>query len=207
MELVEGPTLADRIVSGAIPINEALAIASQIADALEAAHEQGIIHRDLKPANIKVREDGTVKVLDFGLAKGLDVPSSAGVDVMQLADAERACDRDRPHPRDGGVHESRAGGGQTVDRRADLWAFGCVLYEMLTRQRAFRGDSPTDVLAAVVRPSRTGRGCRPNTRSYSHVAPAVSGKESRAPARFRHGCTVGDRRHAGDSGCPDGRGD
>src|SRR6187200_2718672 len=83
MELVEGPTLADRIVSGAIPINEALAIASQIADALEAAHEQGIIHRDLKPANIKVREDGTVKVLDFGVAKALDPTGGAGVDAMQ----------------------------------------------------------------------------------------------------------------------------
>src|SRR5687768_16624977 len=83
MELVEGPTLADRIVSGAIPINEALAIASQIADALAAAHEQGIIHRDLKPANIKVREDGTVKVLDFGLAKGVDAPTAAARDVMQ----------------------------------------------------------------------------------------------------------------------------
>ena len=77
MELVEGATLADRIVRGAIPVNEALAIASQIAEALEAAHEQGIIHRDLKPANIKVREDGTVKVLDFGLAKGPDVPSGS----------------------------------------------------------------------------------------------------------------------------------
>ena len=150
MELVEGPTLADRIGSGVIPINEALTIASQIADALEAAHEQGIIHRDLKPANIKVREDGTVKVLDFGLAKGLDVPSSAGVDVMQSPTLSA-------HATEVGLILGTAAymspeqaRGKAVDRRADLWAFGCVLYEMLTRQRAFGGDNPTDVLAAVV---------------------------------------------------------
>ena len=82
MELVEGPTLADRIAQGAIPVDEALAMAKQIAEALEAAHEQGIIHRDLKPANIKVREDGTVKVLDFGLAKAIDPTSGAGVGAM-----------------------------------------------------------------------------------------------------------------------------
>jgi len=150
MELIEGPTLADRIVSGAIPINEALAIASQIADALEAAHERGIIHRDLKPANIKVREDGTVKVLDFGLAKGLDVPSSAGMDVMHSPTLSA-------HATETGVILGTAAymspeqaRGKAVDRRADLWAFGCVLYEMLTRERAFDGDTPTDVLAAVV---------------------------------------------------------
>ena len=150
MELVEGPTLADRIVDGAIPIDEALAIASQITQALEAAHEKGIIHRDLKPANIKVREDGTVKVLDFGLAKGLEVESAAGVDVMQSPTLSA-------HATEAGVILGTAAymspeqaRGTAVDRRADLWAFGCVLYEMLTRQRAFGGDTPTDVLAAVV---------------------------------------------------------
>ena len=86
MELVEGPTLADRIARGAIPIDEALPMATQIAEALEAAHEQGIIHRDLKPANIKVRPDGTVKVLDFGLAKALDPTSGAAEDAMTLPD-------------------------------------------------------------------------------------------------------------------------
>ena len=149
MELVEGPTLADRIVSGAIPINEALAIASQIADALEAAHEQGIIHRDLKPANIKVREDGTVKVLDFGLAKGLDVPSSAG-DVMQSPTLSAHATEIGLILGTAAYMSPEQARGKAVDRRADLWAFGCVLYEMLTRQRAFGGDNPTDVLAAVV---------------------------------------------------------
>jgi len=150
MELVEGPTLADRIVSGAIPINEALAIASQIADALETAHEQGIIHRDLKPANIKVREDGTVKVLDFGLAKGLDVPSSAGPDVMQSPTLSAHATEIGLILGTAAYMSPEQARGKAVDRRADLWAFGCVLYEMLTRQRAFGGDNPTDVLAAVV---------------------------------------------------------
>ena len=150
MELVEGPTLADRIVSGPIPINEALAIASQIADALEAAHEQGIIHRDLKPANIKVREDGTVKVLDFGLAKGLDVPSSAGADVMQSPTLSAHATETGLILGTAAYMSPEQARGKAVDRRADLWAFGCVLYEMLTRQRAFGGDTPTDVLAAVV---------------------------------------------------------
>jgi serine/threonine protein kinase/dipeptidyl aminopeptidase/acylaminoacyl peptidase len=150
MELVEGPTLADRIVSGAIPMNEALAIASQIADALEAAHEQGVIHRDLKPANIKVREDGTVKVLDFGLAKGLDVPSSVGVDAMQSPTLSAHATEDGLILGTAAYMSPEQARGKAVDRRADLWAFGCVLYEMLTRQRAFGGDTPTDVLAAVV---------------------------------------------------------
>ena len=150
LELIEGPTLADRIVSGAIPINEALAIASQIADALEAAHEQGIIHRDLKPANIKVRDDGTVKVLDFGLAISLGLPSSAGVDVMQSPTLSAHATETGLILGTAAYMSPEQARGRAVDRRADLWAFGCVLYEMLTRQRAFGGDSPTDVLAAIV---------------------------------------------------------
>ena len=95
MELVEGPTLADRIAQGPIPLDEALPIAKQIAEALEAAHEQGIIHRDLKPANIKVRPDGTVKVLDFGLAKALDQRSVIGIDAVAIADDDRRGDDER----------------------------------------------------------------------------------------------------------------
>ena len=140
MELVEGPTLADRIVSGAIPINEALAIASQIADALEAARA-----RD-HPSGPEAREHQSPRGR-HGESAGLRAgqrprrPEQRGGGRDELADAERACDRDRPHPRDGGVRSPEQARGKAVDRRADLWAFGCVLYEMLTRQRAFGGDT------------------------------------------------------------------
>ena len=150
LELVEGPTLADRIVSGAIPINEALAIGSEIADALEAAHEQGIIHRDLKPANIKVRADGMVKVLDFGLATGPNLPSRAGVDMMHSPTLSAYATGTGVILGTAAYMSPEQARGTTVDRRADLWAFGCVLYEMLTGQRAFDGDTPTDVLASIV---------------------------------------------------------
>jgi eukaryotic-like serine/threonine-protein kinase len=151
MELVEGPTLADRIAQGPIPINEALPIARQIAEALEAAHEQGIIHRDLKPANIKVRPDGTVKVLDFGLAKALEPAGS-------LPDASQSPTITTPAMMTGvGVILGTAAymspeqaRGKAVDKRADIWALGCVLYEMLTGQRAFGGEDVTVTLARVV---------------------------------------------------------
>src|SRR5471032_19971 len=138
MELVEGEDLSQRIARGAIPLAEALPIAKQIAEALEAAHEQGIIHRDLKPANIKVREDGTVKVLDFGLAKALE-PSGA-----LSASASMSPTLTTPAMTQMGMILGTAAymspeqaRGKPVDRRADVWAFGCVLYEMLTGRRAF----------------------------------------------------------------------
>ena len=114
MELVEGPTLADRIAQGAVPVDEALPIAKQIAEALEAAHEQGIIHRDLKPANIKLRPDGTVKVLDFGLAKALEPMSAAVIDATAVADdyVPRDDDRRRRVARHCCLHEPGAGAGQ-----------------------------------------------------------------------------------------------
>ena len=150
LELVDGPTLADRIAHGAIPIGEALPIAAQVADALEAAHEQGIIHRDLKPANIKVREDGTVKVLDFGLAKAFDPSRSTGSDPMNSPTISL-------HATHVGVILGTAAymspeqtKGRAVDRRADLWAFGAVLYEMLTGRRAFGGDEVSEILAHVL---------------------------------------------------------
>jgi serine/threonine protein kinase/Tol biopolymer transport system component len=150
MELVDGPTLADRVVRGPIPIDEALQIARQIAEALEAAHEQGIIHRDLKPANIKVRPDGAVKVLDFGLAKAL-APAA-----WQSGSATNS-----PTVT---MHATRAGiilgtaaymapeqaRGKAVDRRVDLWAFGVVLYEMLSGTRLFGGEELSDTLALVL---------------------------------------------------------
>ena len=155
MELVEGPTLADRIARGPIPADEAVPIARQIAEALAAAHEQGIIHRDLKPANIKVREDGTVKVLDFGLAKTLSpAPGSDG--AAALANSPTITS---PAAMTGvgmilgtaAYMSPEQAKGRPVDKRSDVWAFGCVLYEMLTGTRAFDGEDVTDVLGAVVR--------------------------------------------------------
>src|SRR6516225_2452099 len=151
MELVDGPTLADRLAQGAVPLDEALPIAKQIAEALEAAHEQGIIHRDLKPANIKVRPDGTVKVLDFGLAKAFDPSASSGAGATMSPTLSL-------HATQAGIILGTAAymapeqaRGKAVDRRADIWAFGCVLYEMLTGRRTFNGETLTDTLAAVVR--------------------------------------------------------
>jgi len=149
MELVEGEGLEERIGRGAIPVEEAIAIALQIADALEAAHEKGIVHRDLKPANVRVRPDGTVKVLDFGLAKAWD---------------EQAANSDLGFSPTITGHHTRAGvilgtaaymspeqaRGKSVDKRADIWAFGCLVYEMLVGAKTFGGDTVTDVIAAVV---------------------------------------------------------
>jgi hypothetical protein len=152
MELVEGETLADRIARGSIPVDEALPIARQIAEALEAAHEQSIIHRDLKPANIKLRPDGTVKVLDFGLAKALEPISAVGMDATASPTITS------PAMMTGaGVLLGTAAymspeqaRGKLADKRADIWAFGCVLYEMLTGKPAFGGDEVSDVLASVL---------------------------------------------------------
>jgi serine/threonine protein kinase len=150
LELVEGPTLADRIVQGPIPLDEALAIARQIADALEAAHEHGIIHRDLKPANITLRPDATVKVLDFGLAKPIDTSSAAS--SLSISPTITS-----PAMTMGGVILGTAAymspeqaKGKPVDKRADVWAFGCVLYEMLTGRRPFAGGDVADTLAFVL---------------------------------------------------------
>jgi len=155
MELVEGDDLSQRIARGAIPVDEALPIAKQIAEGLEAAHQQGIIHRDLKPANIKLRSDGAVKILDFGLAKALapeQGPASGthqslsptitspamltGAGIVLGTAAYMAPEQAK---------------GREADKRSDIWAFGCVLYEMLTGRRPFDGEDMTDVLGAVVR--------------------------------------------------------
>jgi hypothetical protein len=149
--LVEGPTLADRISGGPIPIDEALPIARQIAEAIEAAHEAGIVHRDLKPANIKLRPDGTVKVLDFGLAKSLN-PPLAGASSVSMPPTITS-----PALTQGGLILGTAAymspeqaRGKLVDRRADIWAFGVVLFEMLTGRRPFDGEEVADVLAAIL---------------------------------------------------------
>ena len=178
MELVEGPTLAERIagVQGSgigdqgsggrgkgIPLDEALPIAQQLADALEYAHERGIIHRDLKPANIKLTPDGAVKVLDFGLAKAL-APEGASATAGALTDSPTMTSPARLRQGYGaagtevGVILGTAAymapeqaRGAAVDKRADIWAFGAVLFEMLTGRPCFAGETITDVLAAVVR--------------------------------------------------------
>jgi serine/threonine-protein kinase len=156
MELVEGETLADRIVRGAIPLDEALPIARQIAQALESAHEQSIIHRDLKPANIKVTAAGVVKVLDFGLAKLLD-PTDRG--VRRQPDLSMSPTLTSPVMATGvgtllgtaAYMSPEQARGRTVDRRSDIWAFGCVLYEMLTGRRAFdAGETVSDAVAAIL---------------------------------------------------------
>ena len=150
MELVEGRTLADRIAERPIPVDEALPLASQIAQALEAAHEQGIIHRDLKPANIKVTSDGTVKVLDFGLAKALDPVGAAAANASDSPTLSMQATAAGVILGTAAYMAPEQARGKAVDKRADIWAFGCVLYEMLTGQRAFRGDEVTDIIVAVV---------------------------------------------------------
>jgi len=160
MELVEGEDLSQRIARGAIPLDEALPIAKQIAEALEAAHEQGIIHRDLKPANIKLRADGTVKVLDFGLAKAMETAEPKGSAPLAATITSPA------HLRHGyGAAGTEAGmilgtaaymspeqaAGKPVDKRSDLWALGVVLLEMLTGRQVFTGETVSHVMAAVLK--------------------------------------------------------
>jgi serine/threonine-protein kinase len=153
LELVSGPTLAERIAGGSIPLDEVRRIAVQIAEALEAAHEQGIIHRDLKPANIKIRDDGTVKVLDFGLAKAL-APAPASAAAAERAQSPTITSPLMTHT---GVILGTAAymspeqaKGREADKRSDVWAFGCVLYELLTGRRAFDADDVSTTLAAVI---------------------------------------------------------
>ena len=158
LELVEGPTLADKIAQGPIPLDEALPIARQIAEALEAAHELGVIHRDLKPANIKLRQDGVVKVLDFGLAKLVEAGATGSTRQDRASLASLSPTITTPAMTQVGLILGTAAymspeqaRGRAVDRRADIWAFGCVLYEMLTGAKTFSGDDVTDTIAAVVR--------------------------------------------------------
>ena len=150
LELVEGLTLADRIAQGPIPVDEALPIAKQIAEALEAAHEAGVIHRDLKPANIKVRDDGTVKVLDFGLARAFQ-PDAASGDASQSPTLTAAATQMGVILGTAAYMAPEQAKGRTVDKRADIWAFGAVLYEMLTGMRAFQGEDISDTLATVLK--------------------------------------------------------
>ena len=165
LELVEGPTLAERIAAArsGLPLDEVLSIASQIGAALEAAHSHGIIHRDLKPANVKVRPDGAVKVLDFGLAKG-SPPGLAERDTSQLSTMTS------PMATRAGVilgtvayMSPEQAHGQAVDKRTDVWSFGCVLYELLTGRRPFGGATATEMLAEVLKTEPDWRALPPHT--------------------------------------------
>jgi serine/threonine-protein kinase len=151
MELVDGEDLSQRIARGPIPLAEALPMAKQIADALEAAHEQGIIHRDLKPANIKVRADGTAKVLDFGLAKATDPAGTSAAGVVNSPTMTARATQMGTIIGTAAYMSPEQARGKAVDKRTDIWAFGVVLYEMLTGRRMFPGEEISDVLAAVLR--------------------------------------------------------
>jgi tRNA A-37 threonylcarbamoyl transferase component Bud32/Tol biopolymer transport system component len=157
MELAPGEDLAERLKRGPLPLDEALAIARQIAEALEEAHEKGIVHRDLKPANVKVTPDGKVKILDFGLAKAMDAPgTSSAVDLEHSPTLMNSPTMTAAGSRIGVILGTASymspeqARGKSVDRRADIWAFGVVLYEMLAGRRLFDGETVSDVLASVL---------------------------------------------------------
>ena len=178
LELVEGPTLADRIASGPLGMDEALRMAGHIAEALEAAHDKGIVHRDLKPANIKITPAGVVKVLDFGLAR----PGGDSSIAMTGGLSSEGLIVGTP-----GYMSPEQARGRPVDKRSDIWAFGCVVYEMLTGRSAFSGETVSDTIANVLeREPDLSRVPARVPAAVHYVAAALPAKESRRPpARYR----------------------
>ena len=151
LELVEGQTLAERLAQGALSLEEAREVGLQIASALEAAHEKGIIHRDLKPANVKIAPDGTVKVLDFGLAKALAAESADdAIDKSMSPTLTAAATRAGVIMGTAAYMSPEQARGKTVDKRTDIWSFGCVLYECLTARQCFGGETVSDLIAQVL---------------------------------------------------------
>ena len=182
MELVEGEDLSRRIARGALPLDQALLIAKQIAEALEAAHEQGVVHRDLKPANIMVRSDGMVKVLDFGLAKAIDSVAASGAPaVNSLTVTSPAMTMRGMILGTAAYMAPEQARGMAVDRRADLWAFGVIVWEMLTGRRLFDGATVSDTLASVLKTEPQWDALRPDTPS--------------SVRRLLRRCLEKDRRH------------
>ena len=202
LEFVDGPTLADRIAAGSLPLDEALPIALQIAEAVEAAHEQGIIHRDLKPANIKLRPDATVKVLDFGLAKVFS-PADGAAQSREKSPVDSPA-IDSPVVTAHGLIVGTAtymspeqAKGRAADKRSDVWAFGCVLFEMLAGTRAFGGDDLSGTFAAILRGEPDWHKLPPETPpAIGTPAAAVSRKGSQAAAPGHWRCACRDRRGA-----------
>ena len=185
LELVEGDTLAERIARGPLPINEALTIAHQIADALDAAHEKGIMHRDLKPANIKITPDGVVKVLDFGLAKAASGDGSVP-DLTQSPTVTVGGTRDGVILGTAAYMSPEQARGKPIDKRTDVWAFGCVVYEMLTGRVAFAWRHP---LGHDRRDSRSRAGVVRLTRGDTRPHPAALAplpRQGRQAAAARH---------------------
>ena len=227
MELVPGEDLAERLKRGAIPVDEAIAIAKQIAEALEEAHEKGIVHRDLKPANVKVTPDGKVKVLDFGLAKAWEGPGAASSDLSQSPTLAHTGTEAGLILGTAAYMSPEQARGKAVDKRADIWAFGVVLYEMLTGKRLFAGETVSDVLAGVLKteidlgalPDATPRGIRqllrrclerdPRSRLRDIGDARIALEESLRAKRTSRACQplsrpTGKPRDLGP-GCPGGR--
>jgi serine/threonine protein kinase len=188
MELVEGSTLAERIQRAPLALDEALAIARNVAEGLEYAHDRGVIHRDLKPANVKLTPEGQAKILDFGLAKALDPGGATAVDPSNSPTVTGLATQPGIILGTAAYMSPEQAKGRSVDRRADVWAFGCVLYEMLTGKRAFDGETTSDVLTAVIR-ARAGLERSSPGRSAVHSPDAetvpVQGRPAAAAIHWR----------------------